>query len=143
MTTSAFSAAPGLASAVAGRRAARLDAAVPLRPDARGRTATAGYDDHVRDMVELLLFTSPGERVMLPEFGCGLADLVFEPNGPALAATVQLTVEASLQRWLGDVLTVESLTVTSVESQLRVDLRYTVTATGSRREDTFVTGAGA
>src|SRR5262249_5620163 len=64
---------------------ARRDVAFPFAVDGRGRTADRGYDDHVRDMIELLLFTQPGERVMRPDFGCGLADLVFEPNSPELA----------------------------------------------------------
>jgi phage baseplate assembly protein W len=120
---------------------ARTDIAFPFRIDRHGRTAGAGYDEHVRHLVELLLFTSPGERVMLPEFGCGLLDLVFEPNSPELAATLQLSVQASLQRWLGDVVRVQELTVESQDGAIRVHLSYVVPATGSVRTDVF-TGGG-
>lgn len=115
----------------------RTDIAFPFRVDSRGRTADAGYDDHVRDMIEMLLFTSPGERVMRPDFGCGLLDLVFEPNSPELAAALQLSLQASLQRWLGDVIDIQALEVESTENVLRVYLAYTVRATGTERTDVF------
>lgn len=115
----------------------RTDIAFPFRVDGRGRTGDRGYDDHVRDMVEQLLFTSPGERVMRPDFGCGLLDLVFAPNSPEFASALRLSIQASLQRWLGDVIDVESLEVVSEDSTLRVHLVYVVRATGARRTDTF------
>jgi phage baseplate assembly protein W len=115
----------------------RTDIAFPFRIDSRGRTADTGYDDHVRDMIEMLLFTSPGERVMRPDFGCGLLDLVFEPNSPELAAALQLSLQASLQRWLGDVIDIQGLDVESTENLLRVYLAYTVRATGTERTDVF------
>lgn len=116
----------------------RLDVAFPYRIDGRGRSAAAGYDDHVRDMIELLLFTSPGERVMRPEFGCGLGDLVFEPNSPELAATLQISVQASLQRWLGDVIDVIDLDIESADNLLQVRLDYVVRPTGTVRDDVFI-----
>lgn len=116
---------------------ARADIAFPFRVDSHGRTAAAGYDEHVRQLIEQLLFTSPGERVMLPDFGCGLLDLVFEPNSPELASTLQLSVQASLQRWLGDVVRVQELTVESGDGVLSVHLSYVVLATGSHRTDVF------
>ena len=115
----------------------RVDVAFPFTVDGRGRTAASGYDDHVRDMIEMLLFTSPGQRVMRPDFGCGLGDLVFEPNSPEIAASLQSTVQASLQRWLGDVIDVISVEVTSEDSTLRVFVGYVVRATGARRDDVF------
>lgn len=108
-----------------------MDIAFPYRIDARGRTAAAtDHAAHVRDLVEQVLFTSPGERVNRPDFGCGLLDLVFGANGPELAAAVEMTAQAALQRWLGDLLTVESLSVTAEESALRVSVDYRLTATG-------------
>lgn len=115
----------------------RSDLAFPLRIDRRGHTAQAGYEDHVRDMIEQLLFTSPGERVMRPDFGCGLLDLVFAPNSPEMASALQLSVQAALQRWLGDLITVESLEVTGENNVVRVHLVYVVQRTGSRRDGTF------
>ena len=98
----------------------------PFHFDSRGRTAGAGADDHIRDMIEQLLFTSPGERVNRPDFGSGLLQLVFAPNSPELAATLQFTMQAALQQWLGDVIEVQALEVTSEDSQLRVALQYLV-----------------
>lgn len=122
---------------------ARTDLAFPFRIDSRGRTAEAAYDDHVRDLIEQLLFTSPGERVMHPDFGCGLLDLVFAPNSPELAATLQLSVQAALQRWLGDVIEVVSLDVESEDNVVRVELAYVVRRTGTQRQDVFEGGVAA
>jgi phage baseplate assembly protein W len=109
----------------------------PFHFDHLGRTATTGTDDHVRDMIEQLLFTNPGERVNRPDFGSGLLQLVFAPNSPELAAALQFTVQASLQRWLGDVIDVQLLEVTSEDSTLRVEIQYVVRRTGETRQDTF------
>jgi len=115
----------------------RTDIAFPYRIGARGRTAGATYDEHMRDLVEQLLFTSPGERVMRPDFGCGLLDLVFAPTAPELLTALELSVRASVQRWLGDLIDVRSLDLTVTGAAVRVVLRYTVRRTGSDREDTF------
>jgi len=119
---------------------ARIDIAFPFSVDGRGRTADADYAAHVRDMIELLLFTAPGERVMQPDFGCGLLDLIFEPNSPELAATLQISIQAQLQRWLGDVITAVALDVASEDDVLRITLSYVVRATGAQATETF-TGA--
>ena len=74
----------------------------PLRVDARGRSASTSEDDHLRDLIEQVLFTSPGERVNRPDFGCGLKTLVFMPNSDALAAATQVLTKAALQKWLED-----------------------------------------
>jgi phage baseplate assembly protein W len=111
--------------------------AFPFRADRRGRTAHAAHGEHVHDLIEQLLFTSPGERVMRPDFGCGLLDLVFAPNSPELVSTLELSVQASLQRWLGDLIEVVALDIESEESVVRVHLSYVVRATGTVREDFF------
>lgn len=112
----------------------------PYRVDARGRTATAGHADHVRHMVELVLFTSPGERVNRPDFGCDLLDMVFTGNSPELAAALETSARAALQRWLGDLLTVDSLTVTAEEATLLVHVTYVLTATRETRAVTVSAG---
>lgn len=81
----------------------RHDYAHPLRVDAAShQIARADYPHHVSQLVKQLLLTSPGERVCLPEFGCGLRRLVFAPQSDALAATVQIQVQQSIDRWLSD-----------------------------------------
>lgn len=116
---------------------ARTDIAFPFRIDRRGRTATASYDDHVRDLIEQLLFTRPGEREMRPDFGAGLLELVFAPSSPEIAATLQLSVHAALDRWLGELIDVRALDVETEEGTVRVHLTYAVRATGTERTDVF------
>ncbi len=113
----------------------------PFRFDSRGRTAVTDDDDHIRDMIELFLFTNPGERVNRPSFGSGLMQFIFAPNSPELAAALKFTVQAGLQQWLGDVIEVQALEVTSEEASLRVELKYMVRRTQETRTDTFVRGA--
>jgi hypothetical protein len=112
----------------------------PFHFDALGRTSDTGDDDHIRDMIEQFLFTSAGERVNRLDFGSGLMGMVFEPNSPELASALQFTIQAGLQRWLGDLIEVRALEVTSKEATLRVVLQYGVRRTGEQRTDSFVTG---
>jgi Bacteriophage baseplate protein W len=114
-----------------------VDLDYPFRLELRGRTALTGLDDHVHDMLEQLLFTSPGERVNRPDFGSGVLQLVFAPNSPEVAAALQFTVQAALQRWLGDVVDVDLLEVTSLDATLRIDLRYVIRRTGEQRTGRF------
>jgi phage baseplate assembly protein W len=114
----------------------------PWHFDARGRTATVDDDEHLRDMIEQLLFTSPGERVNRPDFGSGVLELVFAPNSPELAAALQFTMRAALQRWLGDVLEVQDLEVTSDDASLRVDVAYLARGSAELRAASFTRGAG-
>jgi phage baseplate assembly protein W len=113
----------------------------PYHFDGRGRTATTDDNDHIRDMIELLLFTSPGERVNRPDFGSGLLQLVFAPNSPELAATLQYTTQAALQRYLGDVIDLELLEVTAQDSTLSVTVKYVVKSSGDARTENFVRSA--
>jgi phage baseplate assembly protein W len=112
----------------------------PFHFDARGRSAETDADDHVRDLILQVLFTSPGERVNRPEFGCGLKQLVFAPNSDALAAATQQLVQGALQRWLQEVIAVERVRVLAVESRLEVTVAYVRRDTGERREDSFAQG---
>src|ERR1017187_2264513 len=109
----------------------------PFHFDARGRTAAADDNDHIRDMIEEFLFTNPGERVNRPDFGSGLLQLVFAPNSPELAATVQFTIQAGLQRWLGDLIALQKVEVSSQDSALSVLVQYVVISTGAKQSQTF------
>jgi Bacteriophage baseplate protein W len=109
----------------------------PYGVDARGRTASTSEDEHIRDLVEQVLFTAPGERVNRPTFGSGLLQLVFAPNSDALAAATQLTVQAALQEWLGDLIEVQNVTVDSVDSSLTTTVVYVVRRTQQPQQATF------
>ena len=98
----------------------------PFHFDVRGRTAGANPHDHLRDMIELLLFTDSGERVNRPDFGSGLRQLVFAPNSAELAAALQVSVQAALQRWLGDLIELDELVAASENGELRLLIRYRV-----------------
>jgi phage baseplate assembly protein W len=114
-----------------------MDVAFPYGADAHGRTAQATPTEHVRDMVEQLLFTMPGERVMRPGLGSGLTQLVFQPNSEEVATAVQFLVQGNLQKFLGDLITVEAVDVTSVDSTIEVRVQYVLRRTQERRVDQF------
>ncbi len=114
-----------------------MDIDFPLQFDARGRTASAGRDAHIRDMIEQLVFTNHGERVNRPEFGSGLRQLIFAPNSPELATALQFAMQSALQRFLGDVIDVANLEVESRDSALRVLVQYVVRATGETQAAVF------
>jgi uncharacterized protein len=109
----------------------------PLHFDGRERTATVDDRGHIRDMVEQILFTAPGERVNRPDFGSGLMRLLFEPAREELATATQLLVQGSLQRWLGELIQVEQATVAIQDSRLTVTVSYQVVRTQERRVERF------
>jgi uncharacterized protein len=118
------------------------DVDFPFGFDATGRTRSAERDDHVRDLVEQVLFTAPGERVNRPQFGSGLLGLVFEPNGGALAAATRAMVDGALQLWLAEVIQVEGVQVRAGGAVLEVTVSYVVRAIQERRVER-IRGAGA
>lgn len=115
----------------------------PYHFDGRGRTADTADADHIRDLIEQVLFTSPGERVMRPDFGSGLLALVFEPNSTALAATTQMLVQGALQQYLGNLIAVEAVEVTAVDGTFSVSVRYVVRRDGTVRLDSFAAPGSA
>lgn len=112
----------------------------PLHIDRRGRTAATDDNDHIRDMIEQLLFTNPGERVNRPDFGSGLLQMVHAPNSPEVASALQFTMQAALQRYLGDLIDLQNLQVSAVDSTLRVVVQYVVRRTQQGSTAIFVQG---
>lgn len=102
----------------------------PYGIDERGRTREATLENHVRDLIELVLFTAPGERVNRPDFGTGLLKYVFEPDDATMAMALQATAHASLQLWLGELLEVRDVAVETFDSTLTVTVQYVLRATG-------------
>ena len=113
----------------------------PLHFDRRGRTAATDDNDHIRDMIEQLLFTNPGERVNRPDFGSGLLQMVHAPNSPELASALQFTMQAALQRYLGDLIDLQNLQVSARDSTLSVVVQYVVRRTQQGSTATFVRGS--
>lgn len=96
----------------------------PYRIDANGDTAGAGHEEHVRDLIEQLLFTRRGERVNRPDFGAGVYELVFSENAPELAAAAQHMVMAALQQWLSEAIEVRGVDTAALDSRLAITVRY-------------------
>jgi uncharacterized protein len=113
------------------------EVAFPFRVDTRGRTADATRPEHIRDLVEQLLFTAPGERVNRPSFGAGLLRMVHEPAYGDVGAAAGLLVEGALQETLGHLIEVEHVAARSQDSALVVEVTYALRATGERREERF------
>lgn len=109
----------------------------PFQVNAHGRTGITSRNTHVRDMIEQVLFTNPGERVNRPDFGCGLLQLVFGAANDALVLTVQYAVHGALQRWLGDIIEVQAVTVSQEEARLTVEVIYLRLDSGETRTDSF------
>jgi len=116
-----------------------MQIAFPFTLDQDGEIATADHDAHIRQMIEQVLFTNPGERVNRPDFGCGIDTMVFEPLSGEMVAVTQALVRANLVKWLGNLIQVEQLAVEAVESRLVVSIGYVVLATGARQNGTFST----
>jgi phage baseplate assembly protein W len=111
-----------------------LDFPVDVDPTAELRITDA--DDHLRDLILQVLFTEPGERVNLPEFGCGIKRLLFAPNSDILRATTQFVISQNLRRWLGDRIDLEQVAVSSEpndESTVQIDITYIVKDGGARQ----------
>jgi phage baseplate assembly protein W len=109
----------------------------PLGFNARGRTRSIKREDHIRDMIREVLFTSPGERVMRPEFGCALKTLVFAPISDPLIAATQKLIQGSLIRWLDPLISVEDVRVRAEDGLIEATVVYTIRDLGERREDLF------
>jgi hypothetical protein len=117
-----------------------MNLAFPFSFDSTGRTAQSSIAGHVYDMIELILFTSPGERVNLPTFGSGTAQLVFAPNSDVPAAAQQQAIQAGLQQWLSDLIRVNSVAVAAEDQVLRVTVVYTLVANQQQQSQQFLYG---
>lgn len=111
--------------------------AVPLHFDGRGRTAQTPTGQHLEDLIEAVVLTAPGERVMRPTFGSGLMQLAFAPNSDQLGATVQMLVQGGLQSLLGNLIEVADVSIDQTEASMTVSVSYTVRSTGLPTTATF------
>lgn len=110
----------------------RRDYAFPFRIDpASGQAQQTNYEDHVRHMIRQVLLTAPGERADLPEFGCGVRQLLFAPHSEALDASAKIIIFQSLERWLSTHIKANNVTVTAGEdgAQLLILIEYTLIET--------------
>ena len=98
----------------------------PLQFDGRGRTAQRGEEEYIRELIEQVLLTAPGERVMRPDFGSGVRQLLFGAASPEVASAAQYVVQGSLQQWLAGLINVEAVDVQAREGELLVSVKYVV-----------------
>jgi len=115
----------------------------PYQFDGRGRTQEASLADYINQLVEQVLFTSPGERVNLPDFGSGLLQLPFAPNSVEMAAATQFSVQAALQKWLSSYVKVLSVVASAQDQVLTVTVTYTPLNTDVTQVQTFVYGTSS
>lgn len=114
-----------------------MNIAFPVHVSNHGRLATSDGDEHIADMIEQLLFTDLGERVNRPDFGCSIRQLVFEGARGQLAAATEALVHAALQRWLGDRISINGVSVAADVAMLEITVDYTVIRTGRRAKARF------
>jgi phage baseplate assembly protein W len=118
----------------------RHDYAFPFRIDPTShQAAQSSYEAHVEQMIRQVLLTSPGERADLPEFGCGLRQLLFAPHTEALDATTQIVVLQALNKWLSTQIEVKKVRVvppeeTGDEAQLLLQIEYVLIETRSSKK---------
>lgn len=120
-----------------------MNLAYPYQVASSGGTATADDPTHIRDLVEQVLFTAPGERVMRPDFGSGAARLLFAPNSVELASATQMLIQASLQQWLNALIVVQAVEVSANDATLTITVQYAIRTTGQAQQQTFTRSLGS
>lgn len=88
-------------------------------------------------MIEQVLFTTPGERLNRPSFGCGLKQLLFQPNSTELATTTQFLVQGALQQWMGELIEIQEIKVEPFDATLQISIQYIVKRTQIEDKATF------
>ncbi len=91
------------------------------------------YDRYVAQLIRQVLLTAPGERAHRPDFGAGLRRMIFAPNDTATASLLQTTIFQNLNRWLGDIITIQDVATESQTSTLLVTISYVVKARGAQQ----------
>ena len=103
-----------------------MNLTLPYQFNEQGGTASVNDDQHIRNMIEQILFTRPGERVNRPNFGSGLLQAVFEPNSNEMAATTQYLVQGALNQWLSHLIEVNEVKIDNIDSTLEITIAYTI-----------------
>jgi uncharacterized protein len=107
----------------------------PYGVSGTGGPNTTDPTSHLEQLILQVLFTNPGERVNLPQFGAGVQRLLFSPNSDALRTSTQFLISTNLSQWLGDRINVEQITVTSepgYEEEVTIEIVYVVKQTQQR-----------
>jgi Bacteriophage baseplate protein W len=104
----------------------------PPQLDVRGELATVSYEEDIRQAIRIILATTPGERVMRPDFGAGLNALVFEPINTTTMTLARRRVEEALTTWEPRIDHVSvKVTEEARLGRLMIDIEYRVRATNT------------
>lgn len=104
----------------------------PFRISEEGRIKVTDASDHIKDEIIAVLLTSPGERVNLPDFGCGLKEYIFAPNDAIISTMIDMKISQALDRWLGEKITVDEINVQPIEEHLLIEIFYTIKDTAEQ-----------
>ncbi len=100
----------------------------------RGRFAVEeDRSAYVRQLIRQVILTAPGERIMRPEFGCGVRDMLFMPNSPVAANLARITIYQALEEYMGRHIEVESVEIEAHQEVLNITVRYLLKATKRRQ----------
>jgi phage baseplate assembly protein W len=112
----------------------------PFRINTKGLTeGSVSLEEHIRQLIEQVLFTNTGERVNRQNFGASVNRLIFAPNSDELAATTELLIQGNLQQWLSDLITVNSVTVKNENSILHISIQYVIRRTQQQQTSNYTT----
>jgi phage baseplate assembly protein W len=106
----------------------------PVRTGVDRNIAMSQFEDDIREAILIILGTAKGERVMRPDFGCGIHDLVFAPINTATITLVENSVREALTVYEPriELIKVEALSDRAEEGKLLVNIDYRVRSTNSR-----------
>lgn len=111
--------------------------AYPFHIASSGLAATVGEEEHIKELIEQLLFTTPGERVNRPDFGTPFKQLVFQPTSAEMVTAVQFMIQGALQQWLGELIQVQAVQVITDDATLTVTIQYAIRQTQQTRVAQF------
>ena len=114
----------------------------PFHFDGRRRTSETSEEDHIRDLIEQILFTNPGERVNRPDFGAGINQLVFAPLSVEQVATTEFMIRGALQQYLGQRIEVTEVAAEAFGAAIEITIAYRILRTGALSAASFRLGEG-
>jgi phage baseplate assembly protein W len=101
------------------------------------RTEVANPEEHIRQLIEQIIFTVPGERVNRPTFGSGLLQMLFAPNSSEESAAAKNSIRSSLTKYLSDLITVEEVDISIDNSSIAVTVTYIIIKTQLKQIESF------
>ena len=91
------------------------------------------YDSYIKELIHQVVLTVPGERINRPDFGSGVGRMVFEAGAAGASTFSKAIILSSLQKWLGELITVEAIETRFEDTTLFIEIHYIVLHRGTRR----------